>query len=92
MVLLATLEITHGRIGPRAWVARPRFHHQYLPDEVQHEPGAFAPDVARGLAAAGYRLRRLEPYGNMQIVLWDKRRGRVTAAADPRGEGVGIVR
>jgi gamma-glutamyltranspeptidase/glutathione hydrolase len=92
MVLLATLEIAHGRGGPRAWVARPRFHHQYLPDEVQHEPGAFAPDVARGLTAAGYRLRTVEPYGNMQIVLWDKRRGRVTAAADPRGEGAGIVR
>ncbi len=94
MVLLAALDIVHGRRGdgPRSWVARPRFHHQFLPDEVQHEPQAFSPDIARGLAAAGYRLREVGSYGNMQIVYRDRRRGCVTAAADPRGERVGIVR
>ncbi|MEK7207562.1 MAG: gamma-glutamyltransferase, partial [Pseudomonadota bacterium] len=29
MVLLATLEMAHGRGGPKEWVALPRFHHQY---------------------------------------------------------------
>lgn len=92
MVLLAALDFAHGRGGPADWLRRGRFHHQDLPDEVQHEPGAFSTAEARALAARGYRLREVAPYGNMQIVLWDKKARRVTAAADPRGEGAGVVR
>ncbi|WJW75752.1 gamma-glutamyltransferase [Thiohalobacter sp. IOR34] len=87
MVLLATLEFAAGR-EPAAWVARPRFHHQYLPDAIQFEPGALAPALQRRLEAMGHRLRPLDaPYGNMQAVLWDRRNGRVLAASDPRGVG-----
>ncbi|BAU47070.1 gamma-glutamyltransferase [Sulfurifustis variabilis] len=88
MVLLATLDVLHGRGGPADWVARPRFHHQYLPDVIEHEPGAFEPDTRSALARFGHRLRAVEGgYGNMQIVAWDRRTGRAMAAADPRGEG-----
>jgi gamma-glutamyltranspeptidase/glutathione hydrolase len=87
MVLLAVLEFVAGK-DPDAWVARPRFHHQYLPDEIQYEPGAFSPEEAEGLARLGHRLRALEEsYGNMQALLWDRSRNRVLAASDPRGEG-----
>jgi gamma-glutamyltranspeptidase/glutathione hydrolase len=92
MVLLGALEFAQGS-GPEAWVTRPRFHHQYLPDEVQAEPGALSPEVIRGLEARGHTVRELsDPYGNMQAVLWDRRAGRVEAASDPRGEGAALVR
>lgn len=87
MVLLATLDFAHGHGRPHDWVARPRFHHQYLPDEVQHESGAFSEAEARTLVSLGHRLREVAPYGNMQLILWDRQAGRVEAVSDPRGEG-----
>jgi gamma-glutamyltranspeptidase / glutathione hydrolase len=92
MVLLAILEMADGA-GPQAWVAKPRYHHQFLPDELQHEPGALAPEQAEALAALGHRLNALErPYGNMQVVWWDRKSRRVEAASDPRGIGRAEVR
>jgi gamma-glutamyltranspeptidase/glutathione hydrolase len=88
MVLLATLDFAGGERDPARLVARPRFHHQDSPARLDHEPGAFSEAGRRALIAAGYELREIaEGYGNMQAVVWEKRAGRVRAAADPRGEG-----
>ncbi|MGQ0592781.1 MAG: gamma-glutamyltransferase, partial [Gammaproteobacteria bacterium] len=87
MVLLGVLEFARGN-GPYNWVSRPRFHHQYLPDRVEYEPGALDERERDGLRSRGHTLVELGgPYGNMQAVLWDRRLGVVRAAADPRGEG-----
>lgn len=92
MVLLATLEFIERRGGPQDWVALPRFHHQYLPDTVVYEPGAFDAVEAQALRELGHELKAREhPYGNMQIVFWDKRGNQVDAASDPRGEGLAWV-
>ena len=92
MVLLAALEFIEGRGGPQDWVALPRFHHQYLPDTVVYEPGAFDAVEAQALRELGHELKAREhPYGNMQIVFWDKRGNQVDAASDPRGEGLAWV-
>jgi gamma-glutamyltranspeptidase/glutathione hydrolase len=93
MVLLAALEVAAGRGDVHDWVALPRFHHQYLPDVVEHEPGAFSDDARLELEAGGYQLRLREGgYGNMQAVVWDRKGGRMDAASDPRGEGAALVR
>ena len=87
MVLIGVLEAVAGQ-PPERWVYRLRFHHQYLPDEVQYEPGAFTEDTRQALEALEHHLRVLdERYGNMQAVLWDRRAGRLQAASDPRGVG-----
>ncbi|MEE9158566.1 MAG: gamma-glutamyltransferase, partial [Gammaproteobacteria bacterium] len=91
MVLLAALDFAAGK-GPVSWVGLPRYHHQYLPDEVQFEPGALDEFDQIGLARRGHTLRELNrPYGNMQAILWDAKTGAITAASDPRGEGQGVV-
>jgi gamma-glutamyltranspeptidase/glutathione hydrolase len=88
MVLLAALEFSEGRGSVRDWVSLPRFHHQYLPDEVEYEPGAFSREEIAALEAQGYRLKLREAgYGNMQALVWYKKADRVEAASDPRGEG-----
>ena len=47
----------------------------------------------RALEQGGYRLEAVRRgYGNMQIVEWLKKTGRVEAASDPRGEGSGLVK
>ncbi|BAV32949.1 gamma-glutamyltransferase [Sulfuricaulis limicola] len=88
MVLLATLEFAHGHGGPKEWMSLPRFHHQYLPDAVTHEAHAFDAGEMRALQGFGHRLDAVRgSYGNMQLVSWYKKTGRLEAASDPRGEG-----
>lgn len=92
MVLLGALEYFQGK-PPRAWVEQPRFHHQYVPDRIDHEPGAFSAGVQAGLRGRGHQLRSVgRRYGNMQAILWDKAGKRVVAASDPRGVGSAEVR
>jgi len=91
MVLLGILDLAAGQ-GPASWVSRPRFHHQYLPDLIQHEPDAFSAPLQEALQSLGHRLGALEDrYGNMQALYWDYRNNRVTAASDPRGIGAALV-
>ncbi len=92
MVLLGVLEFADGGT-PQQWVARPRFHQQYLPDEVNFEPGAFSADEQAALQREGYALTEAQhPWGNMQAIEWDTAHDRVMAASDPRGEGAATVR
>jgi gamma-glutamyltranspeptidase/glutathione hydrolase len=87
MVLLAALEFYRGGSAEEI-VALPRFHHQYLPDELQFEPEALTQEEVLKLEAIGHKLAPLERrYGNMQLVLWDRKKNQVTAASDPRGLG-----
>ncbi len=93
MVLLATLDFARGRGTAADWVKRPRFHHQYLPDVVEYEAGAFTEAELRKLQQWGHRLKRLDnKYGNMQIAVFYKKTGRLEAASDPRGEGEAQVK
>ena len=92
MVLLASLEYAEGRGGVQDWVGLPRYHHQYLPDRVEYEPDAFSAATLKRLQRMGHELKLRESgYGNMQAVYWDRKRGQVTAASDPRGEGLARV-
>ncbi len=87
MVLLGILQAEHNR-DPQSWVTRPRFHHQYLPDQIEYEANAFtAPQIAE-LTAMGHQLMPVKrPYGNMQAIFWHQLSGQVQAASDPRGLG-----
>ena len=95
MVLLGILDLADGN-GTDSWVSLPRFHHQYLPDSVQFEPGAFDEALQQQLRERGHTLKPLDSsYGNMQAIYWDKQTGKVTPASDPRGVGdarVGLIR
>jgi gamma-glutamyltranspeptidase/glutathione hydrolase len=87
MVLLGVLDVAEGR-APEQWVQRPRFHHQYLPDKVFYEAGAFSEIEAAHLRQLGHTLElSQQTWGNMQAVQWNKGSGVVRAASDPRGEG-----
>jgi gamma-glutamyltranspeptidase/glutathione hydrolase len=92
MMLLTALELAEGRGAPKEWVALRRYHHQYLPDELSYEPGAFDAPTIRQLREMGHNLKeRKGLYGNMQIVAWYKKLRLLRAASDPRGEGVAWV-
>jgi gamma-glutamyltranspeptidase/glutathione hydrolase len=72
--------------------AQPRFHHQYLPDTVFYEAGAFDPGTMKSLEAMGYSLKDRGTWGFMNVVTWDLKTNRLDAASDPRHEsGLGKV-
>ena len=91
MVLLATLNFMDG-MSAKDIVSAPRFHHQYYPDVIQYEPGAFSDVQAKALADRGHKLQLAgRQWGNLQVVLWDYASGSVEAGSDPRGVGAGLV-
>ena len=91
MVFLGMLE--HLQDKPVIdWVSRPRFHHQYLPDVIQHEPDTFTEKTKQALIRKGHKLKDVgRQYGNMHAILLNKTNKEVTAAADPRGVGQALV-
>jgi len=92
MVLLSLLDFVEGQSAADI-VAAPRYHHQYLPDEVQIETSGFTASDIDDLRQRGHTVTQLERrYGDMQTVILDKRSGEIEAASDPRGEGLAEVR
>jgi gamma-glutamyltranspeptidase/glutathione hydrolase len=93
MVLLGILDFVRGN-QPESWVSLPRFHHQYMPDEISAEPDAFTPQQVEALKALGHEVKvRERTWGNMHGVMWDMETGEVTAGSDPRWpSGRAIVR
>jgi gamma-glutamyltranspeptidase/glutathione hydrolase len=84
MVTRAALTYIEGGDGDMM-TALPRFHHQYLPDEIQYEPGALTAESIEALASRGHRLaERPAPFGDMNVVIWDAETGTAKASTDPR--------
>jgi gamma-glutamyltranspeptidase/glutathione hydrolase len=91
MVLLGTLNYLDG-MSAADIVKYGHYHHQYLPDQVTYEQGALSDAEIQALQAMGHKLRpSSRQWGNMQVITWDFASGKVEAASDPRGEGVGMV-
>ncbi|MGD8591518.1 MAG: gamma-glutamyltransferase [Gammaproteobacteria bacterium] len=92
MVLLAILDYANGGT-PHSMVSLPRFHHQYLPDVIQYEKGAFSDKEIKALQAEGHTLEQTRwAYGNMQAVMWLRHENKVLAASDPRVIGKAEVK
>jgi gamma-glutamyltranspeptidase / glutathione hydrolase len=93
MVLEGMLAFIDGD-SPEQLVANPRYHHQYLPDVISAEPGAFTADEVEALEAMGHKVSESERrWGFMNVVGWNRKTGEMQAASDPRGDsGSGLVR
>lgn len=89
MVLISLMELIDGASAIDA-ASVPRFHHQYLPDAISAEPGALTLEEITALSARGFTVSPNErTWGNMQIVLWDRRTNKVSVGSDPRWKTVG---
>ena len=92
MVLHGILSFIDGK-DAKSIVDQARYHHQYLPDHIQYEAGALTEAEITALQRQGHALKALDDvYGNMHIVIWNKKQTRVSAASDKRGEGQALVR
>jgi gamma-glutamyltranspeptidase/glutathione hydrolase len=62
----------------------PRFHHQWLPDELRMEPG-YSPDTVALLEKRGYTVKRVNAQGEVAAIRFAN--GWLEGALDPRTEG-----
>ena len=83
MVLLSILNWINGGTADDMTSVK-RFHHQYLPDIIQHEKGAFSNSDIDKLRSIGHTLKEVRDYGNMQVITIDKDSGKVETSSDPR--------
>lgn len=87
MVLLGALKFQLGA-DAETIVNTPRFHHQYLPDKLFLEPDSMPLHQQKELQARGHVLKQSDSsWGNMQLVIWDKKQQKMSAASDSRGIG-----
>ncbi len=83
-VLEVVLNVLDFGMNVQDAVNWPRFHHQWLPDELQVERG-ISPDTITLLESRGYKIRRVNSQGEAAAILFEN--GWLAGAADPRTEG-----
>ncbi len=84
-VFQTILNVTEFNMSMQEAVNAARFHHQWLPDEVQYEPSSFAPDIFNELRRKGHILNIRQSIGRVDAILVrpDKL---LEGAPDPRGD------
>ncbi|MFW5426506.1 MAG: gamma-glutamyltransferase [Methylophagaceae bacterium] len=91
MVLLGILDFIDGD-DAETIVSNPRYHHQYLPNKIQLEATGFDTSEIEQLEQYGHEIKVLSrQYGNMQVITQTETPKQLTAASDPRGEGLSLV-
>jgi len=89
MVILGLLNLIDGG-GAQATAELPRYHHQYLPDTISVEPNALSAEEVESLKQRGHAIEEVQrPWGNMQVVVWNRATGAVEAGTDKRWGNVG---
>ena len=84
-VFQAILNVVDFGMTMQEAVAAPRFHHQWLPDQIDYEPSAISENVRESLKQKGYTLKERKPYGRVEGILVNTN-GTYQAGADPRGD------
>ncbi len=93
MVLEGILAFVDGEL-PQSVVALRRYHHQYLPDVIFAEVGAFTRTERKALEDLGHTVHDGEQnWGLMNMVSWDLGNGKLYGGSDPRGvSGSAVVK
>jgi gamma-glutamyltranspeptidase/glutathione hydrolase len=84
--LLSILNWMRLGMDAQSAINAPRFHHQWLPDEILVEK-SFSPQVEEQLKARGHRVRRYGHIGLVNAIGIDAKTGERCGAADPRDAG-----
>ena len=84
-VFQAILNVVDFGMTMQEAVAAPRFHHQWLPDQVDYEPNAISNNVRESLKQKGYTLKERKAYGRVDGILVNPN-GTYQGGADPRGD------
>lgn len=84
-VLQVILNHTAYKMNIDDAVQAKRYHHQWLPDEIIYEKGAFSPELIITLDSMGHNLREVVSIGAVEAISTDEN-GVLHGAADNRGD------
>jgi gamma-glutamyltranspeptidase/glutathione hydrolase len=84
--LLSVINWMRLGMDPQAAINAPRFHHQWLPDQILME-NDFPASLENALNARGHRTKRRGHIGLVNAIGIDPQSGERLGAADPRDEG-----
>ena len=68
-------------------IDKPRFHHQWLPEYIQYENGAFTQEEMSALVSRGHDLKQIADYGCVNAILVDWKNHIYYGHSDRRGYG-----
>ncbi len=71
-------------------VNAPRFHHQWLPDEIRMERTGFSADTIRLLEQRGHKVVFNEAWSDGECIMVDPKTGERLGASDARNEGKAV--
>jgi gamma-glutamyltranspeptidase/glutathione hydrolase len=84
IVLETLLNVFDFGMNVQQAVDAPRIHMQWLPDEIQYEPGAFGDATMAELRAGGYALHEIRMWGSAQAIFADPRTRVLYGGSDGR--------
>jgi gamma-glutamyltranspeptidase/glutathione hydrolase len=88
--LLSILNTLDFEMNAGEAVSAPRYHHQWLPDQILLEPGV-SQDVVDALRERGHEVKVSETeWSSVQAILIDPKTGWHTGGTDPRGDGLAL--
>ncbi|NER13401.1 gamma-glutamyltransferase [Leptobacterium flavescens] len=90
-VLQTILNVHEFGMGMQEAVDAPRFHHQWKPDTITFEPGAFSPELLENLKAKGYKINENTTpiIGKVSAILITED-GKLEGGADKRGDETAV--
>jgi gamma-glutamyltranspeptidase/glutathione hydrolase len=68
----------------------PRIHHQWLPDEIYHEPFGMSPDTKQRLIEIGHKFGSVRSLGRMEGIIIDSKEKIFYGTSDPRAYGKAV--
>jgi gamma-glutamyltranspeptidase/glutathione hydrolase len=71
-------------------VNAPRFHHQWMPDELRVEAWQISPDTLALLQKMGHKIKRTGSWGDAECVAIDWKTGERLGASDARNGGSAV--
>ena len=86
VVLQVITNVIDFKMNLQQAVDFPRFHHQWMPDELRMEDHGFSPDTVALLRKRGHKVVFLEPIARLMAIEFDGEW--LLGAADARSEGL----
>lgn len=85
-VLQNIINVIDFGMNPQRAADTPRFHHQWIPDELRMESEGFSPDTVQILEEMGHTVTLVPPMGRAMTILATE--DGLTGGADSRSEGL----
>jgi gamma-glutamyltranspeptidase/glutathione hydrolase len=87
--LLSVINWMRLGMDAQAAINAPRFHHQWLPDQILMEQN-FSDEMEKALQARGFAVKRRGHIGLVNAIGIDAKTGERLGAADPRDKGAAV--